>query len=67
MNKLKIAGWNIEGFLSKLEFAELIDYLSSFDIFALFETWTIEEKDVVNLFEDFKCFFNPAEKHKKYG
>ena len=57
---LSILCWNIEGICSKLYDQELLDYLSSFDIFALLETWECSQEGWPCLFPNHECLFSPA-------
>ena len=36
---LRVGYWNIEGLQNELTFQDFLDYISSFDIFAVSETW----------------------------
>jgi len=65
----KILFWNINGLRAKLNDLTFFDYLNSFDIFFLVETW-VEEGPldrVVNNLRAFNLFWKPAFKLNKLG
>ena len=63
----RLLSWNIEGFSKKVNDSELMDYLSSFDIFGLLETWECCPDGFENIFPEHSCLFMPAVKVSKYG
>ncbi|HLX52547.1 MAG TPA: endonuclease/exonuclease/phosphatase family protein, partial [Aquella sp.] len=56
--------WNVAGLLKKFSDYGFLDYLKSFDIFALAETWLLENDfdKCSNLFSDYNLFFIGAKK-----
>jgi len=48
--------WNIEGLLPKLEFSDFIDYLKTFTIFCLLETWYEHDLNSLNSFPDYVMY-----------
>ena len=58
---IRILNWNIERLMNKLREADLIDYISSFDIVGFTETFR-EYTTPLDCFTDFEQFFSPAVK-----
>lgn len=63
-----ILTWNIDGITNKLNDKDFINYLLSFDIFCVLETWlqTLSD-DISSMFSGHICIFVPAKKLSRFG
>ena len=59
--------WNIEGLKNKLYDDDFVNFLKSFDIFGLTETWSCDQTELSDVFNQYFCVFCPAKKDKKFG
>ena len=59
--------WNIDGVQNKFEFQSMIDYLKSYNVFGLLETWEINLEKYSKVFPDHKCFVKNAFKYRSRG
>ncbi|MEW8548565.1 MAG: endonuclease/exonuclease/phosphatase family protein, partial [Candidatus Thiodiazotropha sp.] len=64
---MSFISWNIEGLKYKLYDHDFINFLKSFDIFGLLETWVCDVTEIRDSFSDYFCMFCPAKKEKKFG
>ena len=62
---LSFLHWNVQGLLSKLEDVDFVQFVSSFDIVCLVETFL--EKFQSSVFTNFKPFVEPAVKLSRHG
>ena len=62
-----IVSWNIEGLASRLNEPGFVEYLSSFDICCLVETFTSENFDFSIYFDEYLVFHSPAIKLSSHG
>ena len=60
MSPLSIVSWNIDGLPSKFAEPGFLDYVTSFDVCCLLETFTSEEFDFSVHFSDYHVFHSPA-------
>ena len=58
--------WNVEGLLSKLADADFVEYVKSFDIIGLTETF-LEYDLQASTFADFSSYSAPAKKLSHHG
>ena len=65
LQTVSFCSWNIDGLLSKLDNADFINYVSSFDIVSLLETYI--EHFETSLFPNFTIFCKPAVKLSHRG
>ena len=59
--------WNIEGLKNKLYDDDFVNFLKSFDIFGLTETWSCDQTELRDVFNQYFCLFCPAKKDKNFG
>ena len=64
---IKLGFWNIEGLYEKLNFEGLCDYMQTFDILGLGETFTLPGFDFSIKFPDHLGLHCPAKKYTKLG
>ena len=64
---LSIVNWNVNGLLIRMTDPDFCDYLLSFDICILTETFTLPTFDFNMIFSEYVCFHSPAEKLSKMG
>ena len=60
--RVRIGAWNVGGLFEKLSRNGVSDYINSFDIACLGETFTLSSFDFNIKFGDFKALHNPAKK-----
>ena len=65
--KFSLLNWNINGLSARLTDPDFIDYILSFDLCVLTETFTLPSFDFSVYFSDFLIFHSPAEKLSKMG
>ena len=58
--------WNVGGLLSKLTDNDFVDYIKSFDVICLTETY-VEYNLQIHVFADFNMYFSPAKKLSHHG
>lgn len=49
----------------KLSDQDFVNFLKLFDIFGLFDSWSCDQKELMDVFNDYVCFFLPGEKRQK--
>ena len=59
--------WNIDGVGNKFEFKTFIDYVSTFQIFGLLETWETSFEKYSSVLVDYKCYVKNAFRHGVMG
>ena len=64
---LKFLNWNTEGFLEKINLDGFCDFINSFDIIGLGETFTNINFDFSIKFKEFEAIHNPAEQFSHLG
>lgn len=66
-NSFSFLSWNVGGLLTKLSDTDFVDYVNSFDICVLLETFTLPSFDFDIHFKDFMVLHSPAVKLSKMG
>ena len=66
-NTLNILNWNTGGFLDKINLDGFCDFINSFDIIGLGETFTNINFDFSIKFKEFEAFHSPAEHFSHLG
>ena len=64
---IKLGFWNVEGLFEKLNFDGLCDFMQTFDILGLGETFTLPGFDFSIKFPDHLALHCPAKKYSKLG
>ena len=64
---ISIVNWNVNGLINRLTDPDFIDYILSFDVCILTETFTLPTFDFNVHFNDYICFHSPAVKLSKMG
>ena len=64
---IKVGFWNIEGLYEKLNFEGLCDFVQTFDVLGLGETFTLPGFDFGIKFPDYLALHCPAKKYTKLG
>ena len=67
VSDIKLGFWNIEGLYEKLNFDGLCDFLQTFDVLGLGETFTLPGFDFSIKFPDHLALHCPAKKYSKLG
>ena len=67
VSDIKLGFWNIEGLYDKLSFDGLCDFMQSFDILGLAETFTLPGFDFGVRFPEHLALHCPARKYSKLG
>lgn len=65
--KINCVSWNIEGLIDKLNLQGFVDFLKSFDIITLGETFTLPTFNFEIKFDDYFYIHSPAKKFSRLG
>jgi hypothetical protein len=66
-NLLSFLCWNVDGLMNKLPDCDFVNFITSFDVCCLQETFTFENFDSSIHFDNFLVFHSPAVKLSKMG
>ena len=66
-HNLRMVCWNVNGLTSKLGEPGFVDYIKSFDICCLIETFTTVNFDFNTYFDEYKILHSPARKLSHHG